>query len=834
MTQFDMTGYLSIFLEEVDEQLTILDAEVLKLEREPYNETTIQHIFRAAHTLKGSSAAMGFEQMKELTHHLENVFDNIRQQNIAVTKPLIEIIFESIDSIRLLKEEILNETVGTFDIAPLIERLAVDTESSESAMRQPMTTHQFTLLDEYQQMAIEHTQTEGYIAYDILVCLEESCTMKNVRALVIHNSLQRVGEIISITPDAQAIENDFDFNGMMQLVLLTNAEQQTVEIVLEQSSEVEMYSVKVWEQHVQQEEKPIIPVVEDVPPKTTEAVVPTKAKTASTVRVDVEKLEYLMNLVGELVIDQTRLVDVRGRFAEKNIKNDVEFEILDEVTNHLNRVVSELQEGMMKTRMMPIEQLFNRFPRMVRDTALKANKEINFVVEGKETDLDRTLIEEISDPIIHLLRNSIDHGIESVDERIRAHKPTVGTVTLRAAHEDNHVVISIQDDGKGIDIERVKAKAVEKGFISAEESAKMTDKDAMFLIFHSGMSTAEQITDISGRGVGMDIVRSHIEKLNGVIEIESMRGVGTTFSIKLPLTLAIIRSLLVKFSNRTFAIPLTNVIEIARLNEEDIQVIQNKEVGMIRGRILPLVRMNKLMNLGDNMTTDRRKREFVVVVGIADKRIGLIADRTLGNQEIVIKSLGSYIGSPAYISGATIMGDGSVALILDVNEVVKERGSQLQNDEQQLEQNTVSEQQLVTFKVGGEEYGIEIQQAKDIIALSHITEVANAPEDVLGLINLRGKMLPVYDLRKRLGLPKANYTKKTRIIVMEYEGNDIGFLVDEVTQVMKVTNLEIEAINVYKERAHTELIQGVTKLENRVVFILALEQLLQQVHIIEQ
>lgn len=826
MSDFDLSAYLGVFLDEVDEQLQILDSEILNLEKDPHNMETIQNIFRAAHTLKGSSAAMGFEKLKEFTHQLENVFEKIRQQNLSVTSALINVIFESIDQIRSLKDAILEGTLEQVDTSRLVHLLMqyetqMHTEELEDA------TDYMQHLDEYQRSVVINAMQEGYKAYAVHIILQAHALMKNVRALLIHNHLIEKCEIIATEPVMEQIEDNELFDGDMIFTVLTNQSKEQILKQIEQQSDIDSVIVKEFEWITENVPANIYEVQQTLPNDIDNQVLTSKAKVASTVRVDVDKLEHLMNLVGELVIDQTRLVDVRGRFAEKNSSYEDEFEILDDVTNHLNRVITELQEGMMKTRMLPIEQLFNRFPRMVRDTAMRANKEIEFVMEGKETELDRTLIEEISDPIIHLLRNAIDHGIEHGDERIAKGKAAAGKIILRAAHEENNIVISIQDDGNGINPQKIKETSIAKGVISEETAEKLDDKEAMLLIFNSGISTAKEITDISGRGVGMDIVKSHIEKLNGIIDIESTVNEGTVFTIKLPLTLAIIRSLLVKFGSKTFAIPLVNVLEIIRLNKEDIQVVNDQEVGMVRGRILPLVRMKEKLGIQeDNASSEQKKREFVVVVGLADKRIGIIADSTLGNQEIVIKSLGSYIGAPPFISGATIMGDGSVALILDISSVVRDYGAQIQGIDNKVVTTQMEEdKQLVTFKLADEEYGIEIHRAKDIISVPHINKVAEASNDLLGIINLRGNMLPVFDLRKKLNLPQKNNTKKSRIIVVEHATQDVGYLVDEVTQVLKVNQVTLESGDQIEQYHKSKLIKGISKIDERVIFILQFEKI---------
>ncbi|WP_042357687.1 chemotaxis protein CheW [Bacillus rubiinfantis] len=837
MAEFDVSAYLGVFLDEMEEQLQILDSEILILEKNPDCMDTIQNIFRAAHTLKGASAAMGFEQLKEVTHYLENIFDQVRQTNVKVTPALINLLFEGIDFIKQLKAAIINGVLESIDITPFIEKLAKisSQERTDEGDKQFQQPAKFTVsLNDYQKNVIHRGFKLGHQAFEITINLLPDALMKNVRAVLIHNNLKEAGEIIGASPAIEQMERD-EFDGDMCFILLTIKSKQEIAKILKQISDIKAVQInEITEQNIKITEGDScsegLRDTRDAKPKAVDNYT-AKAKIHQTVRVDVEKLEHLMNLVGELVIDQTRLVDVRGRLSQKNAKQEESMEVLDEITNHLSRVITELQEGMMKTRMLPIEQLFNRFPRMVRDTAHSANKEIDFTMYGKETELDRTLIEEISDPIIHLLRNAIDHGIESPEERIRAGKPSIGRVELRASHEENHIVISISDDGRGIDPQKVKLTAIDKALISPEEAAKLSEKEAMYLIFQSGLSTAQEVTDISGRGVGMDIVKSNIEKLNGTIMIDSTIGHGTSITIKLPLTLAIIRSLLVKFGAKTFAIPLVNVLEIIRLNKNDIQMIKNQEVGLVRGKVLPLVRMKEQLGIEDVEGEAKQKnREFVVVVGIADKRIGIIADKTLGNQEVVIKSLGSYIGSPPYIAGATIMGDGSVALILDVSTVVREYGAEFTDQDNDVVNSFEEDQQFVTFKLGKEEYGIEIERTKDILSVPAMTKVVNESERLLGMINLRGNMLPVFDLRKCFNMPVQQQTKRSRIIVVEHESQDVGFLVDEVTEVLKTNNHLIEKPADDSYYNHSNLLKGISKINERVVLILKIEEVLTPVN----
>lgn len=839
---FDLSVYLGAFLDEVDEQLEILEKEVLNLEQDANNVETIQSIFRAAHTLKGSSAAMGVEKMKELTHKIENVFDSIRNHQLTVDSTIINVIFESIDLIKLLKEAIIDGSIDSIDISDLIAKLEslhtnkIDNGNSsankieESKNDSVDTVFPEVILDEYQKDMTEKALELGMNAIVVYVALNDNSLLKSVRAFLIHNNLKELGEIIASFPAPEIIENEEKFDGSLAFIIVTNAKNKEVFNIVNSISDIQAIHLTLLTSANLESfclgKK--MGVVEQSSSETRESnkQSTSQVKVNPTIRIDVERLEELMNLVGELVISQTRLTDVRGRLAER-YSNDPDFEGFQEVENNFGQIISELQERMMKTRMLPIEQLFNRFPRMVRDLAQKSLKEVNFIMEGKETELDRNLIEEIADPIIHLLRNSLDHGIEPPDERERVGKQRQGTVVLKASHEENHIVITISDDGKGIDTEKIKQSAIKKHLITEVEAEQMTEKDLVFLIFKSGVSTAKTITDISGRGVGMDIVRSHIEKLNGMIDIHTKVGEGTTFTIKLPLTLAIIRSLLVQIGEKQFAIPLVNVQEIIRLSKEEIKTIQNQEVGIVRDRVLPLVRLHKRLNASEKEILNK-KRIFVVVLGLAEKRVGIIIDKTLGNQEIVIKSLGKYIGTPKYIAGATIMGDGNVTLILDIGSIVNEEGTKdvtnnLPSNETSKNEKTL---QLTTFRLGDEEYGIEIDKVKDIITVPTITPVINSPFSIIGMMNLRGKLIPVMDLRERFGISQQQTTRKSRIMVVEIRNELIGLLVDQVTQVLKVNEEIIEHAPKYESLVEEAYIRGICHLEERLIILLDIDRVI--------
>ena len=384
--------------------------------------------------------------------------------------------------------------------------------------------------------------------------------------------------------------------------------------------------------------------------------------TPQTVRVDVDRIEQIMNLVGELVIEQTRIAQV-SQTLNQSYASDPAVEELLGVANHVSRVISELQENVMKTRMLPVQQLFNRFPRMVRDLAQNLNKDIDLIFEGGQTEMDRTIIEEIHDPLIHIIRNSIDHGIESPKERLHKGKKKQGIVKISAFHQENNVILTIEDDGRGIDIPKIKSSAVQKQILSQQEADNLSEDEAINLIFTSGFSTATTVSDISGRGVGMDIVRNQIDKLNGIIDVETAKDYGTKFTIKLPLTLAILSGLLVKINKDTFALPMSNVLEIVRMPVQEIQYVKGQSVAVIREKVLPLIWLHDYFRIPRN---NEKKNLFLVVLGVAEKRFGLVVDQLIGNQEIVVKPLGSYVGKIEGFSGATILGDGSVACILDV------------------------------------------------------------------------------------------------------------------------------------------------------------------------
>lgn len=707
---------VGLFLDELEEQLQMLEESILSLEQQGEEPEVIQTVFRVAHTLKGSSAVMGFEEMKNLTHEMENILDKIRNNTMHIDRELINLLFQCLDMLRALKSDFVTDrehiATDTSEMVELLrqrldpnlhnyktEGLASGAKPDEGALQ---VAPKINLTEDQRQQIVE-ALASGFKTYYCRLTLVPDSFLKVARACMAMNYFNEQGVVVATDPNLLTLEeaedNHFGYLiiSFMPMEDLEAAlyrdllELEKVEIVpyeawesefLEDASEVDQ-GVKEdrSEKDIDniltkiEEEKPISkPLIKESLEKDTtkEGAKDSGGKVTQTVRVDVERLEKMMNLVGELVIEQTRIALV-GNTLYNRYPSDVAVDDLLGISNHISRVISELQEGVMKARMLPIQQLFNRFPRMVRDLTQTLKKDINLVIEGGETEMDRSIIEDITDPLIHLLRNALDHGIETSEARVAAGKPEKGNLYIRAYHQENHVFISVEDDGGGINPEKIKRSAVEKKLISPSEAESLTDYQAIQLIFANGFSTAEVISDVSGRGVGMDIVRSHIDKLNGLIDVTSTVGVGTQFKIKLPLTLAILTGLLVKIGEEIYALPMNNVLEIVRKPESEVETIKGQEIVVIRERVLPLIWLH------DHFGIPRRKDRnnvFIIILGVAEKRIGLVVDELLGNQEIVVKPLGSYIGKVEGYSGATILGDGSVACILDVVGIAKMANSQ--------------------------------------------------------------------------------------------------------------------------------------------------------------
>lgn len=689
-----LSEYREVFLEELEEQLQLMDEEILKLENEGESAQVIQSLFRAAHTLKGSSAAMGLDFMKQLTHEMEQLLDLVRSGKRRVTEMLIDRLFHALDHLKLLKLDFMDGGSGSgIDITACIEQLKSFADAGDgqeetlgaprSQQAQPRESGSPEAFDRKPELPF-HTRLKAGECLDqgrqvnwVRVEIAKDCPIKGARAFVIQSGLAEMGEVLFSQPELEELEklDEGDPKPVeIAFLLAGESDAKTVEEQVAQFMDVSaVHAASV--------------VAEDIELVNLEAALPVsrrekdeavssagassgKAKSQSTIRVSVERLEHLMNLVGELVIDQTRIEQVervqRRRFTDDSIDE------LEHISDHLSRIIGDLQETVMKTRMLPIEQLFNRFPRMVRDLARDLQKDIEFVMEGKDTELDRTLIEEIADPLIHLIRNAIDHGIERPEARKANGKSGKGVLTIRAAHEDNQVAIYVEDDGAGIDAAKIRASAVAKAVITEEEASFLSDRESYELIFRPGFSTAAVVSDVSGRGVGMDIVKSHIEKLNGLIEISTEPGKGTSFKIKLPLTLAIIEGLLVRLSGQTFIIPMSNITEIVRVTREELSTVRGQSVILLRNQVIPVAWVHDFFRM--KKTAANKEHISLVIVGSAEKRLALVVDELLGNQEIVIKSLGSYIGKVPGIAGGTILGDGSVALIMEIAGLIGQLG----------------------------------------------------------------------------------------------------------------------------------------------------------------
>lgn len=673
MADLDMSQYLDLFLQEADEQLEVLEQETLKLEKEPTQER-LQKIFRAAHTLKGSGRAMGFVTFAEVTHEMENLLDLLRSGQLAVTTEIADALLACLDTLSAIKAQIAEGKGDSYEASDLLEQLRCLSQGPAiNDAPQPRDSTSDLPSDLVQRLSEKSAQ--GPILHAV-IRLVPDCVMKFVRAFMAINAVNEAGTLVATHPDAEALEEE-KFDDTFQLFFRSEVPAAEWEAQFRRISEVAEARVSAW---TRPSTSPASPVAaskaepaEAPAPRSAgrpgQAAGGRKADTGQTVRVDVARLDELMNLVGELVIDRTRVAQIGAVLASK-YDNEENVEALAETVGHIARITSDLQDQIMKARMLPIETVFNRFPRMVRDLANKVGKEIRLELQGGDTELDRSVIEAIGDPLLHILRNSVDHGIEPPEERLRAGKPQTGRIVVSARHQENHIVIDIEDDGRGINVARVKQKAIESGLVSVEAAERLTDKDALQFIFASGLSTAEQVSEVSGRGVGMDIVRSNIQKLGGIIDVESTPGRGTRFSLRLPLTLAIIRGLLVSVGGVVYVIPLGSVVETLLIQRKDVQTVHAREVILIRGVTTPLVRMGEVLGITRGWERKQEEEFYVVIVGVAEQRIGLVVDRLIGEQEVVIKSLSGFVGDVPGVSGATILGDGNVALIADVNGII--------------------------------------------------------------------------------------------------------------------------------------------------------------------
>lgn len=657
--------YRSVYLEELEELLRLIEEEILYLERNGRSEASIQRLFRAAHTLKGSSAVMGYHRLKELTHNMENLLQKVRNGETPVSRPLTHLFIECLDRMRLLQAEVTNDQVERSEIQDLVLKLSV--QLAEEAV--PMAKQAIPKLpSEIVQKAVQ-AQSESLNVIWLSVSLASTCQMVEARRYVIDLRMRSAAEVLWVyLPADQAEVPQAPSCSVSHWLLATAQECPFIEQLAKSVVEVEFAeAMNLQPFDLEQAYESESADSSMAGPSTTEPLAPSVQLKSPTIRVNIERLESLMNLVGELVIDQTRIRQMELSFQRK-WSGEAELEEFGLLTSHLARTIGELQDSIMKIRMLPIEQLYNRFPRMVRDLSLSLGKRVELLLEGRETELDRTLIEDIHEPLIHLLRNCIDHGIELPEQRLRAGKKEQGIIRVSAAHENNQIVIRVEDDGKGIDLNKLRQQAADKGIASPSALEQWSVKETLMLVFQPGLSTASQVNDISGRGVGMDIVRTVIERMNGSIDVESTLGAGTCFTIKLPLTLAIITGLLVTSCNRTFALPMSHVAETLRIAPSDIRVVRGAPIISLRGKILPLLWLHE--HFGYQCKHQDDSHISVVIIKCGEKRMAIAVDELLGIQEIVIKSLGGFIGKMDTIAGATILGDGKVALILEIDAIM--------------------------------------------------------------------------------------------------------------------------------------------------------------------
>ena len=707
----DVSQYLSVFLDEAKEHLQSLNDNIMTLEQDPENEDCINEIFRSAHSMKGMAGTMGYTRMQNLTHDMEDVFSDVRGGKIKIKSADIDILLQCLDAIQGYVDNITeNQDEGTDEHQNIIKALAdirngggggeaapataaAPADSAPAAEAAPAdgpaegadgsSDYRAIRLDPSVKSTLEEAKSQGKKIYGVTVHIQESCILKAARGFLVFKGLEEIGEIAVSEPNTQDIEDEkFDFS--FSLILITDESKEKVEEIVKAVSEVETCECGEYDPSGA---KPVEEKAEAAPaaeasaaskPAESKPAAPAENKPAAagagggaggkkpvgkpvvnrTVRVDIEKLDVLMNLVSELIIAKNSLISAANTSGVSNVNEQIEY---------LESVTTNLHESVMKVRMVPIESVLQKFPRMIRDLNKTLGKKMELTMTGEDTEMDRTVVDEIGDPLMHLIRNSADHGIESADLRAQRGKPEVGQIFLHAFQDGNSVVIEVGDDGNGIDAEAVKNKAIEKGVVSPDQAALLTEKQCVELLFHPGFSTAKQVSEISGRGVGLDVVKSKVESLSGEVTVKTKLGEGSTWVIRLPLTLAIIQALMVIIGEEKYAIPLDSIQSIEDVSPSDIKFVENKEVINLRGSVLPLIRLSEVLDT--ESTKDPEEDMVVVIARKGDQLAGLVIDELMGQQEIVIKPLGKYTNKCKLISGATILGDGEIALILDTNSI---------------------------------------------------------------------------------------------------------------------------------------------------------------------
>ena len=663
----DINQYLEIFIEEAHEHLQNLNQNLLNLENNPNDSYVLNEVFRSAHTLKGMAGTMGFDAILNLTHDMENVLDAVRNGKLKVNSGILDVLFECLDFLEESINYIAVNGKESENNADILKKKLLNLINTDNVTDRVYSEHQHEEIlknfqfNQYDESIAEKAIAEGMKVYKIEIVLKKDCILKSARAFVVFKSVEKYAEIFKSYPAAEDIEDE-KFDNRFRIAIITGESKERIKKDIESISEIDDVIIEEYyiSNNVQTTSLQDVAIAIEAKESNEEIEEHhTKRKVGKTVRVDINRLDNLMNLVSELIIIKTRLEDIDSDSKNQNMAEAVEY---------LERITTNLHDAVMKVRMVPIERVFNRFPRMVRDLSRELEKDIQLNISGEETELDRTVIDEIGDPLIHLIRNAIDHGIENKNERLKSNKNPIGNIFLRAYQDGNSVVIEVEDDGKGIDIDSIKRKAIENKVIDKSEADGLTEKEAIDLLFSPGFSTADTVSDISGRGVGLDVVKTKIESLGGTVGVETITKKGSIFVIRLPLTLAIIQALLVIIGDEKYAIPLNSIKEITSIEKDSIRNIQGQEVILYRNSVLPIIRLAEVLEVQTSNEDD--KEITIVIVKKGDKNAGFIVDDLIGQQEIVIKSLGKYLSGIKNIAGATILGDGQVALIIDTNTII--------------------------------------------------------------------------------------------------------------------------------------------------------------------
>ncbi|MFA6308249.1 MAG: chemotaxis protein CheA [Clostridia bacterium] len=655
----DMSQYLEVFTEESKEYLQNLNKCLLSLEKNPHDASTINEIFRAAHTIKGMSGTMGFTRMAKLTHDMESVLSSLRNNEIEVSSNLIDLMFKCLDALEDYLDKIsktgnegtneYKETIDALNSFIKSEKEIVPAKQTRETQTKKDTVISGSELAELETLAIEKATEKNLNAYKIHITLNKDCLLKSARAFVIFQLLERFSDIVETEPRITDIENEkFDHDFIVFIVSDRDGKLFSDELKL--IYDIEKITVEKLMGCGYSNQKGAASVTDTIGKK--------KPAIVKTARIEVDKLDNLMNLVGELIITKTRLQGYETANKSKDYRDTIEY---------LEKISAQLNDAVMKVRMVPVETVFSRFPRMIRDVSRELGKEIIFTTFGEETELDRMVVDEIGDPLMHLVRNAADHGIETPDIRLKTGKTKEGHINLKAYRDGNNVVIEIEDDGMGINLKKAREKAVKKGLINEKNSKNLSEKDIIDFIFLPNFSTSANVTGMSGRGVGLDVVKTKVESLNGNVEVQTAEGVGCKFIIRLPMTLSIIQALLVYVGDEKYAIPINSIYSLERIPVEEIKTVQKNESMMLRKLEIPLVRLDKILKVTGQKNI--KKKITIVVVNRNEKLMGLVVDGLIGQYEMVIKSMGKLLKNVNIAAGATILGDGTVALILDVNSI---------------------------------------------------------------------------------------------------------------------------------------------------------------------